>query len=224
MDRGRLSVRAIRDEALKAEILRVYGQNLFVYGADKIWAQLNREHIRVARCTVERLMRQLGICGVRRERVPVTTHSDVRQVRPPDLVGRRFTAGAPNQLWVADLTYVKTFSGWVYLAFLIDVFSRMVVGWDLSQSLRSGLATDALAMAVFNRKVSGVGFDGLVHHSDRGVQYLSITYSERLAENGIIASVGATGDSFDNALAESFNGATFRSHLYGWDLLIPAIE
>ncbi len=192
------SARSVRDEELKGEILRVWGDNLEVYGADKVWTQLNREGIRVARCTVERLMRELGLSGARRGRAyKVTTRFDERQHRPADLVERRFLADEPNRLWVADLTYVKTHSGWVYAAFIIDVFSRMVVGWQISESLRSDLAIDALEMAVWNRTRDGQVLDGLVHHSDRGVQYLSIRYSERLDENDIVASVGSRGDSYD---------------------------
>ena len=146
------SARAVRDEELKIEITRVYEENLFVYGADKIWTQLNREGIRVARCTVERLMRDLGISGARRGKTwTVTTETDDRLERPADLVDREFAAPAPNRLWVADITYVKTHSGWVYVAFVIDVFSRMVVGWQASTSLRSDLAIDALEMAVWSR-------------------------------------------------------------------------
>lgn len=210
------SARAVRDEELRGEILRVWGNNLEVYGADKIWTQLNREGIRVARCTVERLMRQLGLSGARRGRAyKVTTRSDERQHRPSDLVDRQFHADEPNRLWVADLTYVKTHSGWVYAAFILDVFSRMVVGWQISESLRSDLAIDALEMAVWNRTRDGQVLDGLVHHSDKGVQYLAIRYSERLAENDIVASVGSTGDSYDNAMAEAFNS------LYKWELIYP---
>jgi putative transposase len=210
------SARAIRDEVLKDEITRVHGENLDVYGADKVWAQLNREGTRVARCTVERLMRDLGLSGVRRGKsYRVTTQTDDRQRRPNDLVDRQFSAPAPNRLWVADLTYVKTHAGWVYAAFIIDVYSRMVVGWQLSNSLRSDLAIDALEMAVWNRTRQGQVLDGLIHHSDKGVQYLSIRYSERLAENDIVASVGSTGDSYDNAMAEAFNS------LFKWELIYP---
>ena len=210
------SARALRDEDLKVQITRVHGENLDVYGADKVWSQLNREGTRVARCTVERLMGDLGLSGVRRGKAyKVTTRSDERQHRPNDLVDRDFTATAPNRLWVADLTYVKTHVGWVYAAFIIDVFSRMIVGWQLSNSLRSDLAIDALEMAVWNRTRQGQVLDGLVHHSDKGVQYLSIRYSERLAENDIVASVGSTGDSYDNAMAEAFNS------LYKWELIYP---
>lgn len=208
------SARAARDEQLKTQIGRVYAENLFVYGAVKVWAQLNNEGTRVARCTVERLMRTMGLTGVRRGRAwRATTDSGHDNARPADLVDRRFAAPAPNRLWVADITYVKTHSGWVYVAFVIDVFSRRVVGWQASKSLRSDLALDALEMAIWNRQRTGADLSELVHHSDRGVQYLSIRYAERLAANDIVASVGSRGDSFDNALAESFNG------LYKWELI-----
>ncbi len=208
------SARALRDEKLKPEIKRVYDQNLSVYGADKIWEALNNEGTRVARCTVERLMGDLGIQGCKRGRTWIkTTIGDETLDRPADLVDRSFKAEAPNRLWVADITYVKTHSGWVYLAFVIDVFSRFVVGWQASKSLRSDLAIDALEMAIFNRERTEASLGGLIHHSDRGVQYLSIRYSDRLAANQIVASVGSKGDSYDNALAESFNG------LYKWELI-----
>jgi putative transposase len=209
------SGRQVRDEYLRGEIARIWAENMDgVYGADKVWAALNREAIRVARCTVERLMRDMGLSGARRGRADkVTTRHDDRQHRPTDLVERDFTAPAPNRLWVADLTYVKTHAGWVYAAFVIDVYSRMVVGWQISNSLRSDLAIDALEMAVWNRTRAGQILDGLVHHSDRGVQYLSIRYSERLSENDIVASVGSRGDSYDNAMAEAFNS------LYKWELI-----
>ena len=208
------SRRAVRDVGLAVEVRRVYEENLFVYGADKVWTQLNREGIRVARCTVERLMRADGLSGARRGKAfTITTRPDDRLHRPADLVERNFRAPAPNRLWVADLTYVKTHTGWVYVAFIIDVYSRFVVGWQASTSLRSDLAIDALEMAVFNRQRAGADLTGLVHHSDRGVQYLSVRYSERLADNAIVASVGSKGDSYDNALAESFNG------LYKWELI-----
>jgi putative transposase len=169
----------------------------------------------VARCTVERLMRDMGIHGCRRGRLWVrTTQGDEALKRPADLVERQFRAPAPNRLWVADLTYVKTHAGWVYVAFIVDVFSRMAVGWQASRSLRSDLAIDALEMAVHNRGRTD-SLEGLVHHSDRGVQYLSVRYSERLAANDIVASVGSKGDSYDNSLVESFNG------LYKWELIYP---
>lgn len=209
------SARALRDAELRVEIQRVYDANLMAYGADKIWDQLNKDRVRVARCTVERLMRDIGISGVTRGNrfKPTTTISDDAAPRPADLVERQFKAPGPNRLWVADLTYVKTHAGWVYVAFIIDVFSRFVVGWQASRSLRSDLAIDALEMAIWNRQRAGIDLAGLVHHSDRGVQYLSIRYSDRLAANDIVASVGSKGDSFDNAMAESFNG------LYKWELI-----
>jgi len=211
-----LCARRVRDAELKTEIRRVWADNLEVYGADKVWTQLNREGIKVARCTVERLMRDLGLSGARRGRAyKVTTRFDERTHRPGDLVERQFCAPAPNRLWVADLTYVRTHTGWVYAAFIIDVYSRMVVGWQISDSLRSDLAIDALEMAVWNRTRTGQVLDGLIHHSDRGVQYLSIRYSERLDENDIVASVGSRGDSYDNAMAEAFNS------LYKWELIYP---
>jgi putative transposase len=209
------SARALRDAALKPEILRVFDENLAVYGADKIWDQLNKDGIVVARCTVERLMRDLGIQGTRRGRLWVkTTLGDEALQRPADLVDRQFRAPAPNVLWVADLTYVKTHAGWVYVAFIVDVFSRMVVGWQASRSLRTDLAIDALEMAVHARGRTD-DLEGLIHHSDRGVQYLAVRYSERLADNDIVGSVGSKGDSYDNALVESFNG------LYKWELIYP---
>lgn len=209
------SARTLRDAELMPEILRVYEANLSVYGADKIWDQLNKDGIRVARCTIERLMRDMGLQGTRRGRLWVrTTIGDDALQRPADLVDRQFRAPAPNVLWAADLTYVKTHAGWVYVAFIIDVFSRMVVGWQASRSLRTDLAIDALEMAVHNRGRTD-DLDGLIHHSDRGVQYLAVRYSERLADNDIVASVGSKGDSYDNALVESFNG------LYKWELIYP---
>jgi putative transposase len=210
-----LSARRVRDAELRPEILWVWEQSLSVYGADKVWDQLNKDGIRVARCTVERLMRDIGLRGCRRGRTWVrTTQGDEMLKRPADLVERQFRAPAPNRLWVADLTYVKTHAGWVYVAFIVDVFSRMIVGWQASRSLRADLAIDALEMAVHNRSRTD-NLDGLIHHSDRGVQYLSVRYSDRLAANDIVASVGSKGDSYDNALAERFNG------LYKWELIYP---
>ena len=200
-----VSARRRRDETLNEAIRRVWDEHRRVYGADKVWAQLRREGIPVARCTVERLMRGLGLRGVTRGKTSVrTTIGDEASDRPLDLIARQFRAPAPNRLWVADLTYVKTHSGWVYVACIVDVFARYVVGWQLSRSLHAELALDALEMALWNRR--GHELAGLVHHSDRGVQYLAIRYSERLAEAGAVASVGSRGDSYDNALAESFNG------------------
>lgn len=210
------SARAQRDELLKVEIVRVFEENFGVYGAEKLWRQLNREGIGVARCTTQRLMRDLGLQGVRRGRgFRRTTISDETAVRPRDLVERRFAASGPNRLWVADLTYVKTHGGFVFVAFVIDVFSRRIVGWQVSSSLRSDLAIDALEMAIYARREHEI--DGLIHHSDRGGQYLSIRYTERLADAGAVASVGSRGDSYDNALAESTIGLykTELIHLRG---------
>ena len=197
------SARAQSDEALRVEVQRVWDENRHVYGAKKVWKQLKREGFAVARCTVARLMRQMGLRGaVRGRRVRTTTPADLAD-RPLDLVERDFTAERPNQLWVSDLTYVATWRGFVYVAFVIDAFSRRIVGWRVSNSLKSDLALDALEQAICERTV---GDDRLVHHSDRGVQYLSIRYTERLAEAGIEPSVGSKGDSYDNALAETVMG------------------
>jgi putative transposase len=199
------SARRRRDEVLKAAIRRVWDEHRQVYGADKVWAQLRREGTPVARCTVERLMRELRLRGVMRGKTSVrTTVSEAASDRPRDLVARQFRASAPNRLWVADLTYVKTHSGWVDVAFVVDVCSRFVVGWQAARSLRTDLALDALEMALWGRRA--VPLAGLIHHSDRGVQYLAIRYTERLAEAGVVPSVGSRGDSYDNALAESFHG------------------
>jgi putative transposase len=197
------SARAVRDAKLKGEIARVHAEQFGVYGARKVWRQLHREGISVARCTVERLMGELGLEGVRRGKPRRTTTPDAAAARPADLVDRDFSATRPNRLWVADLTYVATWSGFVYVALVIDAFSRFLVGWQASRSLRTDLALDALEMAIWRRRG---GLDGLVHHSDRGGQYLSIRYTERLAEAGAVTSVGSRGDSFDNALAETIIG------------------
>jgi len=201
-DPSRLPKRAQRDALLCKEIDRVWHENRGVYGARKVWKQLGREDIPVARCTVERLMRKLELQGVVRGRRPKTTIPDDAAARPADLVQRDFTATRPNQLWVADLTYVATWSGFVYTAFVIDAYSRKIVGWRVSRSLRSDLALDALDQALYDRQHT----ESLVHHSDRGVQYLSIRYTERLKEAGIEPSVGSVGDSYDNALAETIIG------------------
>jgi len=198
------SARQRRDEELKLEIRRVFDDNFGVYGARKVWRQLRREGIDVARCTVERLMGELGLQGVVRGKAKrTTTPAEPAGPRPADLVERRFTAPAPNRLWVADLTYIRTWSGFAYAALVIDAYSRMIVGWQLATHLRTDLALDALEMAIWRRQAQ---LDGLVHHSDRGVQYLSIRYTERLAEAGAACSVGSRGDSFDNALAETTIG------------------
>ena len=201
------SARSIRDEELKREIRRVFTENFGVYGAPKIWAQLNREGIEVARCTVERLMGELGICGAVRGKAHRTTiAADDLVVRPADLVDRQFSVAGPNRLWVADITYVRTWSGFVYVSFVTDAYSRRIVGWHASRSLKTDLTLDALEQAIWERNRAGEPLDGLVHHSDRGTQYLSIRYTQRLAENGVVASVGSRGDSYDNAMAESIIG------------------
>jgi transposase InsO family protein len=201
-DPSRFSARARRDAVLRPEIRRVWEENFGVYGVRKVWRQMKREGIDVARCTVERLMRQIGLQGAVRGRKFRTTVPDDSVARPADLVMRDFTARRPNQLWVADLTYVATWRGFAYVAFVIDVFARRIVGWRASNSLGADIALDALEQALYDRG----GGDGLVHHSDRGVQYVSIRYTERLAEAGIEPSVGSVGDSYDNALAESVIG------------------
>ena len=175
-----------------------------VYGADKVWHQLRREGVAVARCTVERLMRQQGLQGVRRGKAVRTTVPDPKAACPLDRVNRQFRAERPNQLWVSDFTYVSTWQGWVYVAFVVDVFSRRIVGWRQSSSMHTEFVLDALEQALYDRKPSEDA--GLIHHSDRGSQYLSIRYSERLAQAGIEPSVGSKGDSYDNALAETING------------------
>jgi len=198
----RRSDRAKRDDALCSEIQRIWEENFRVYGAHKIWKQLKREDIEVARCTVERLMKRLGLEGARRGKGCRTTIPDTGADRPADLVQRQFVAERPNQLWVADITYVATWCGFAYVAFVTDVFSRHIVGWRVSSSMRTDLVLDALEQAVWARG----GAEGVIHHSDRGSQYLSIRYSERLAEAGMQSSVGSRGDSYDNALAETING------------------
>ncbi len=197
-------MRAQRDAQLLPQVQRVWQANHQVYGAEKVWRQLNREGVAVARCTVERLMRQLGLQGVRRGKAMRTTMPDPKAPCPLDRVNRQFRAERPNQLWVSDFTYVSTWQGWVYVAFVVDVFSRRIVGWRQSSSMHTEFVLDALEQALYDRKPSED--DGLVHHSDRGSQYLSIRYSERLAEAGIEPSVGSRGDSYDNALAETING------------------
>jgi putative transposase len=213
-----LSARAVSDAALKPVVLAVFEENFEVYGMEKLWAELGRRGVAVGRDRVARLMRELGIAGVVRGGKKITTipaHVD----RPADLVKRQFSAPAPNRLWVADLTYVRTAAGFAYTAFVTDAFSRRIVGWAVSSSLRSELALDALEMAIWDRQ-GGVGnLAGLVHHSDRGVQYLDVRYTERLGQSQAINSVGSKGDSYDNALAESVN-ALYKAELIGaehWD-------
>ncbi|WXG51028.1 IS3 family transposase [Acidovorax temperans] len=196
--------RAKRDELLMPQIQRVWQANMQVYGADKIWRQLRREGTAVARCTVERLMRKLGLRGVMRGKVVRTTTSDSKAPCPLDRVNRQFKADRPNQLWVSEFTYVSTWQGWLYVAFVIDVFARRIVGWRVSSSMRTDFVLDALEQALYARQPERDG--SLVCHSDRGSQYVSIRYTERLAEAGIEPSVGSKGDSYDNALAETING------------------
>ena len=193
-----------RDAELLPQIERVWRANMQVYGADKVWRQLLREGIAVARCTVERLMRAQGLRGVMRGKVVRTTTPDEKAPCPLDRVNREFKAERPNQLWVSDFTYVSTWQGFVYVAFVIDVYARYIVGWRVSSSMRTEFVLDALEQALYARRPQRE--DGLVCHSDRGSQYLAIRYTERLAEAGIEPSVGSTGDSYDNALAETING------------------
>ena len=206
----RPSARQVSDQRLKTEIGRVHRANFGVYGIEKVWHQLNREGVTVGRDRVARLMDELELRGVVRGKKKRTTWPGELGQRPADLVGRKFTAAAPNRLWVADLTYVSTWSGFVYVAFVIDAFSRVIVGWRASNSLHTELALDALEMAIWRRQQQDL--TGLVHHSDRGVQYLSIRYTERLVDAGAIGSVGSRGDSYDNALAETVNGL-FKTEL-----------
>jgi transposase InsO family protein len=201
-DPERLPARTQRDATLKPEITRVWEENFRVYGARKVWRQLNREGITVARCTTERLMQSLGIRGVVRGKPHKTTWPDLTAPRPDDLVQRAFHASRPNELWVADITHVATWRGPVYVAFVIDVFARRIVGWRVWNSLKTDLVLDALEQALFTRTDT----KGVTHHSDRGSQYLSIRYTERLSEAGMASSVGAVGDSYDNALAETIIG------------------
>jgi putative transposase len=197
------SARAISDAGLHEEIARVFEANYRVYGARKIWHQLRREGTVIGRDRVWRLMREAGLQGARRGKAKFTTRRDDKAARPPDLVDRDFTAEAPDLLWVADLSHVRTWAGFCYVAFVEDVFSRMIVGWSIATHLRASLATEALEMAVWRR---GASVEGLIHHSDAGSQYTSIVYSERLGAHGIAPSVGTVGDSYDNAMAESAIG------------------
>jgi putative transposase len=203
-DPARLSARAQRDEALKPEVMRVFAENFSVYGVRKVWRQMQREGFDVARCTVQRLMRELGLRGVIRGKPVRITISDKAAPCPLDHVNRQFHAPAPNRLWVSDFTYVATWAGFAYVAFVIDVYSRYIVGWRVSRTAHASFVLDALEQAIHDRRPVHRG--GLVHHSDRGSQYVSIRYTERLAEAGIEPSVGSVGDSYDNALAESING------------------
>ena len=203
VDPEKLSARAKRDRVLKPEIARVFAENFEVYGARKVWRQLQREDVDVARCTVERLMRSMGLQGVIRGKPVRTTIGDKAVPCPLDHVNRQFNAPRPNMLWVSDFTYVATWTGFVYVAFVIDAYARRIVGWRVSRTAHAGFVLDALEQALHERRPL---HRGLVHHSDRGSQYVSIKYTERLAEAGIEPSVGSVGDSYDNALAESING------------------
>ncbi|MGY1868206.1 MULTISPECIES: IS3 family transposase [Nocardia] len=209
------TVQEARDEELCVHIQRVHTENFGVYGARKVWLQLNREGIDVARCTVERLMRQLGLRGAMRGKVKPTTIADPIAPRPADLVQRRFAPAAPNRLWVADMTYVSTWSGWVYVAFVIDAYARRIIGWRAGTSMTTALVLDAIEHAIWTREHAGWDVKNVVQHTDRGSQYTSIAFTERLAEAGIQPSVGAVGSSFDNALAETVNG------LYKTELIKP---
>jgi len=199
------SARSISDATRTIAIERVHRSNYGVYGARKVHAQLRRGGRQIARCTVERLMRAAGLHGVSKRKGPKTTLPGPVSDRPADLVHRAFTATGPDQLWVADITYIRTFSGWVYAAFVTDVFSRRIVGWQLSRNMRTDLVLDALEMGIWTRQRQGHELSRLIHHSDRGVQYRAIRYTDRLAEAGAVASVGSKGDSYDNALAEAVN-------------------
>jgi putative transposase len=204
-----------RDEYLIGEIARVHRANFGVYGARKVWLQLNREGITVARCAVERLMKNLGLAGAARGTVKRTTIADPAAERARDLVGRDFAPLAPDRLWVADLTYVSTWSGWVYVAFVIDAYARRIIGWRTAPTMTTAIVLDALEQAIWTRTRTGATLASVVAHSDRGSQYTSIRYAERLADAGIAPSVGSVGDSYDNALAETING------LYKTELIKP---
>jgi putative transposase len=209
------TARERRDQQLAEQIVRVHEANFGVYGARKVWLQLNREHIPVARCTVERLMKDHGLAGAVRGRIRKTTIADPAAKRARDLVHRDFAPLAPNRLWVADLTYVSTWSGWVYVAFVIDAYARRILGWRTGTSMTTSMVLDALEQAIWTRTRTGATVASVVAHSDRGSQYTSIRYADRLADAGIAPSVGSVGDSYDNALAETING------LYKTELIKP---
>jgi putative transposase len=210
------SRRELRDEALKPEIMRVHAANYGVYGARKVWLALNREGIGVARCTIERLMTELGLSGAIRGKARKTTIGDPTAARPDDLVQRQFAPPAPNRLWVADLTYVSTWSGFAYVAFVSDAYARRILGWRVAATMATSMVLDAIEQAIWSRQQEGIlDLKDVVHHTDRGSQYTSIRFTERLAETGIQPSVGAVGSSYDNALAETING------LYKTELIKP---
>jgi transposase InsO family protein len=203
-DPGRRPARARRDDEIRDEIKRVHAKSFGLYGSRKVWHQLRREGIKVAKCTVERLMRAMGVAGVRRGKKTITTVRDPKAPCPLDKVNRQFRVTRPNALWVVDFTYVHTWAGFVYVAFVIDAYARRIVGWKVSNSATAGFVLDALEQAIHARRPRAD--DGLVHHSDRGVQYLAMNYTQRLAEADLVPSVGSVGDSYDNALAETING------------------
>ena len=208
--------REVRDDELKAHINRVHGANYGVYGARKVWLTLNREGVEVARCTVERLMTDLGLRGAVRGKATTTTIADPGAARPADLVGRRFAPVAPNRLWVADLTYVSTWSGFAYVAFVTDAYARRILGWRVASTMATTMVLDSIEQAIWTRERDGIlDLKDVVHHTDRGSQYTSIRFTERLAEARIQPSVGAVGSSYDNALAETING------LYKTELIKP---
>jgi putative transposase len=211
----RPSKRDLRDEDLKVHMARVHAENYGVYGPRKVWLQLNREGIEVARCTVERLMKDLGLQGIRRGKKWKTTTADPAATRPADLVKRRFNSTRPNALWVADFTYVATWVGVVYVAFVIHAYARRILGWRAASSMRTQLVLDALEQAVWVRRREGADLVGLVYHSDAGRQYTSIAFTERLANIGVSPSIGSVGDAYDNALAETVVG------LYKTELINP---
>lgn len=203
-DASKRSARARRDDALRAQIERVHAASFGLYGSRKIWHQMRREGIKVAKCTVERLMRTMGLAGMRRGKKTITTVSNPKAPCPLDKANRAFKVSRPNGLWVVDFTYVHTWAGFVYVAFVIDAFARRIVGWKVSTSATAGFVLDALEQAIHARRPSAE--DGLIHHSDRGVQYFAMNYTQRLAEADLVPSVGSVGDSYDNALAETING------------------
>lgn len=203
-DPGRRPARARRDDEIREAIRRVHENSFGLYGARKVWHQMRREGIKVAKCTVERLMRAMGLAGVRRGKTTVTTISNPKALCPLDKVNREFKVSRPNALWVVDFTYVHTWAGFVYVAFVIDAFARRIVGWKVSTSATASFVLDALEQAIHARRPTAD--DGLIHHSDRGVQYLAMNYTQRLAEANLVPSVGSVGDSYDNALAETING------------------
>jgi putative transposase len=210
------SAREVRDRDLEGHIQRIHAANYGVYGARKVWLALNREGIEVARCTVERLMGELGLSGAIRGKPRHTTIADPAAARPADLVGRQFGPPAPNLLWVADLTYVSTWSGFAYVAFVVDAYARRILGWRVASTMATTMVLDSIEQAIWTRQQEGViDLKDVVHHTDRGSQYTSIRFTERLAEAGIQPSVGAVGSSYDNALAETING------LYKTELIKP---